>query len=136
MPLLLAIFPLIGRLLHKLLRSVFNKSVRKALTKVFGPIWRKVGQPVWTRTGEPLWRRLWREAPQKQKIRKQFDAVSHCPNCNHFAVTHVERLSSHRVILKVVPGPTVGEKRLRAVCSACAHVRPVRDAPEIAPLLN
>jgi hypothetical protein len=125
MPVLLAIFPLLGKLLQKLLRPIFNKYVRKALTAVFRPIWQRLGAPVWRRTGAPIWQKLWHEAPQKTKVKKQFDTVSHCPSCDEFAVTRVERIGQNRVLLKVVPGPAVGPRQLRAVCDSCAHERPV-----------
>lgn len=135
MPLLLAIFPLLGKLIHKLLlRPIFNKFVRKALSAVFGPVWCRVGAPVWQRTGAPVWQRIWHDAPQKPKVKKQFDTVTHCPGCKDFTVTRVERYGNNRVLLKVVPGPAVGPRQVRAVCDHCAHERPVRVAAALEPV--
>ena len=128
MPLLLALGPLLVKGLRLLLKPLFNKYVRKALSSVFGPTWRKFGAPVWRRTGAPVWQRIWHEAPQKTKVKKQFDTVTHCPGCEDFTVTRVERYGSNRVLLKVVPGPAVGPRQVRAVCDNCSHERPVRVA--------
>lgn len=128
MPLLLALGPLLVKGLRLLLKPIFNKYVRKGLSAVFRPIWQKVGAPIWRRTGAPVWQKIWHEAPQKTKVKKQFDTVSHCPKCDEFAVTRVERYGNNRVLLKVVPGPAVGPRQLRAVCDSCDHARPVRYA--------
>ena len=136
MPLLLALGPLLVKGLRLLLKPLFNKYVRKALSAVFGPIWNKLGRPVWRRTGAPnwgrtgapVWQKIWHEAPQKTKVKKQFDTVTNCPACEDFTVTRVERYGNNRVLLKVVPGPAVGPRQVRAVCANCAHERPVRVA--------
>lgn len=127
MGILLKVVVVLGRLLLKLLRPFFNKYVKAILVALLRPIWARVGRPIWRRTGLPIWRRVWDEAPRRVKVRKQFDTLADCPRCGALARHRVDRVGTIVMLLKVIPGPSVGVSRLRAKCLACDHERPVAD---------